>query len=846
MNQKQSAAQNSTTSKSFFGYFDQFEDGVGKGWVIDSTIDSQEVRPVRLHIVIDQQEVMQVDCVLERPDVQAAFALSTPNVGFEFAVPDEFLDGKPHELSVRLPNRSILAMTNSNEPPLQVIPFAVKPVPEFRSYVDGFKAGAIRGWVVRAPRAGADFMGGVIVAVFADGVRIAQTRADRYRGDVAAILGCDPNCGFEVIIPARLKGNTVRKFSVVALPDQVELDGSPFVTSLADDAFVAQISDMLDTIDGLHRQISTLRREARDLLPKQPYTLGDYDRWARAYYPLLRKRVEEQRQKLGPVGGKNPPLVSILVPTYRPLKSDYIAAIESVIAQTYQNWELLLIDDAGKCAQTTALIKDYAAKDKRIRPIILKKNAGISGATNAGMEAAKGEYIVFFDHDDLLVDVAVEVMIRAALQTGAKLLYSDEDKIDQAGYYLEPNLKPDFNYRYVLGCNYICHLTVVEAEAMREIGLLRAEYDGAQDHDFILRATEVIPREQIVHVPEVLYHWRKTPNSTAVNVANKTYAIEAGVQAVHDHLKRRGVPAKVSSIRGLTLYGVQWLTRRKPKVTIIIPFKDQVKTTRRCIETLLEKTAYKAFDIILVDNWSVEPETQAFIKEIQKYPNVSVLTVEEPFNYSRLNNLAVSQTKADYLLFLNNDVFVEQDDWLHTLIGEALAAPDVGAVGAKLLYPNNTIQHAGVAVGPAAIAAHVHRGESVSEYGYIGRTMLSHEVSAVTAAAMLVKASVFHEIGGFDEDELTVAYNDVDLCLKIRHAGYRIIFCAEVVAYHHESLSRGTDDCPEHEARFFNETQTMLGRWSNNPLFERDPAYPRFFTVDQQPFFNLVDPEHID
>ncbi|MFT8710457.1 MAG: glycosyltransferase, partial [Sporolactobacillus sp.] len=233
------------------------------------------------------------------------------------------------------------------------------------------------------------------------------------------------------------------------------------------------------------------------------------------------------------------------------------------------------------------------------------------------------------------------------------------------------------------------------------------------------------------------------------------------------------------------------------------------------------------------------------IKEIKKYKNVSVITIEEPFNFSRLNNIAVSQTTSEFVLFMNNDVFVEDPKWLHRMVGEAQAFSDVGAVGAKLLYPNDTIQHAGVVVGPNGIAAHVHRGDPLSEYGYIGRTMLTHEVTAVTAALMLVKRTVFEEVGGFDEEDLKVAFNDVDLCLKIRKAGYRIVFSAETVAYHHESLSRGTDDKPEHETRFFLETQAMLTRWSSDPLFERDPAYPRYFTVDQQTFFNLVDPEDI-
>ena len=841
MTMKQPQLPPQTTSGFSMGYFDLFEGGRARGWAVD--IRGQG--PVRLHILIDQQEVMQVLCDHQRSDIQAALKLPTSKVGFEFTVPEKFMDGVPHEFSIRFPDRSILPFTNPSTPdvpPLPILQFTGKLLPEYQSYIDGVKQGALRGWVLCSDKPGATKHGRCMISVFADGVPMAQARADRYRGDVAAALGCDPNCGFEIPIPQHLRGSGPRKFRIITLPDAVELSGSPLVTSVADDALESRLVDLLSVIDGLHRKLSELRQEVRDLVPRRGYNLGDYNRWAHRYYPLLRERVAKQRQLPGGTGQEEP-LVSILCPTYRPLKSDFEAALNSVLSQTYSNWELIIVDDAGLCAQTTAVIEQFCKTDQRIRAVPLEKNAGISGATNAAMDAARGQYVVFFDHDDLMVDVAVEVMVRAALETGAKLLYSDEDKIDQAGYFLEPNLKPDFNYRYLLGCNYICHLTMVEAETMRRIGHLKSDYDGAQDHDFVLRATEILSPAEIHHVPEILYHWRKTPNSTAVNVANKTYAIEAGVRCVHDHLKRKKVRAKVSSIRGLTLYGVEWLTKKAPKVTIIIPFKDQVETTRQCVDALLDKTSYKNFDIILVNNWSVEHETADFIAEIQKHPKVSVLTVEEPFNYSRLNNLAVDQTNADYLMFMNNDVFVEHSNWLHIAIGEALAAPDIGAVGAKLLYPNDTIQHAGVAVGPAGIGAHVHRGDPLTEYGYIGRTMLSHEVTAVTAAAMLVRADVFREVGGFDEKELTVAYNDVDLCLKIRDAGYRIIFCAEVIAYHHESLSRGSDDRPEHEARFFHETQTMLARWSDNPLFERDPAYPRYFTVDQQPFFDLVDPE---
>lgn len=822
----------------FYGYFDGLESGTARGWAV---CESNRSAPVKIHVIIDGQEVTTAVADLPREDVQAALSLPTAKIGFAVDIPIPYLDGKEHTLSLGFDDRTSLPVSPDGS--AKSLTFSDRLKDSYKSYVDGVKQGALRGWVLREQRGQKD-AGGVLLSIIVDGIRAGQTRADRYRADVAAVLGCDPNCGFEFPIPQSLRSSGQHKIEVVTLPEQTELNGSPFTTSFADDVFESRLIDVTNELDDLYRRIGKLRQELRDMLPRRPYTLGDYDRWARKYYSLLEKRVAKQRTLNEDSGAL--PLVSILCPVYRPLASDFEAAIQSVLDQTYQNWELILVDDAGKKAETTNIINRFAKSDSRIKSIVLKKNVGIAAATNVAMDAAKGEYVAFFDHDDLLVSVAIEVMVRAARDTGAKFLYSDEDKIDQAGYYLEPNLKPDFNYRYLLGCNYICHLTMVTADLMREVGHLSSEYDGAQDHDFVLRAAELLKPSEIYHVSEILYHWRKTPNSTAADVSQKTYAVRAGIKCVADHLKRRKIASKVSSIRGLTIYGIDWTFRKQPAVTIIIPFKDQLETTRTCVENILTHTKYKNYKILLIDNWSVCDETLEFITEIKKNVNVSVLTIEEPFNFSRLNNIAVEESSSDFIMFMNNDVFVEDPNWLHNMVGEAIAFSDVGAVGAKLLYPNDTIQHAGVVVGSAGVAAHVHRGDPVYEYGYIGRTMLSHEVTAVTAALMLVRRSVFEEVGGFDDELLKVAFNDVDLCLKIRKAGYRIIFSAEAIAYHHESLSRGSDDTPEHESRFFLETQAMLTRWGSEPLFEQDPSYPRYFTVDQQTFFNLVDPESFD
>ncbi|WP_025885397.1 glycosyltransferase family 2 protein [Asaia prunellae] len=823
----------------FIGYCDGLQKETLTGWAVNRLASNT---PVRLHILVDGQEIAQILADQPRSDVQNALKTPHDRLGFSLSIPAQFIDGKEHVLSVRFPDRTVLINADQNDAQGKKgdYPFTIERRPEYTSCVDGIKQGSLKGWVLQKMPGEAEWRGDCVVSVQANGILMAQVRADRYRGDVAAAVGCNPNCGFDIPIPQRFRGSSPRSFSVRVLPEGEELMGSPFTSSIADDALETRLLDIAETIDRLHRELTKLRTEIRSAIPQAGYNLGNYDRWASLYYTALRERTAMLRIK-NPITEE--PLISILCPTYKPLKADYVTAINSVLNQSWRNWELILIDDGMVCPQTTALMQDYAAKDSRIRILPLEKNRGISGATNEGMKAAKGQYTIFFDHDDMLVDVALETMMRKVQETGAQLLYSDEDKVDQANNWQSPNFKPDFNYRYLLGCNYICHLTMIDTALMHEIGSLRAEYDGAQDHDFILRACEIVPHDKIAHVPELLYHWRMTPNSTAVTVGNKNYAIAAGVKAVSDHLSRLGYEAHVSSINGLTLYRVDWRLSETPSVSIIIPFKDQIDITRRCVEALIEHTNYANFEIVLIDNWSVTPQAKEFIESFSKLKKVRFITVEEPFNYSRLNNIAAQTCKSDYLLFLNNDVFVEQRNWLRLMMNEALANSRVAAVGARLLYPNQTIQHAGVVVGPAGVGAHAHRGCGPEDYGYIGRILLSHEVTAVTAACMLVRREVFNEVGCFDEEHLRIAYNDVDLCLRIRSAGYRIIYCAEAVAAHHESVSRGSDDVPEQEARFFEEGQVMQKRWSGHALYERDPAYPRFFTVDLQPFFDLVDPQ---
>ena len=824
----------------FIGYLDEINGLELKGWACNLTESGQ---PVTLHVILDDREIARVTCDLPRPDVEQNIGVAAPSLGFQFILPDSVADGKEHTIGLRFPNRSIVpSLAGGGSPEEKDTRTIFQSSFTYESFVDGFAQGAVRGWVQRLNAATGEREGQCDLTVLMGGVPFAHICADRFRGDVAAATGGDPNCGFELVIPRHKRSTGLTTLSFFVEPGHVELEGSPVTTSLVDDKLEEHLLSLNETVGRLHREIASLRSQIVNLLPEQRYNLADYDSWTRRYFASLRARVAARRQTLGEAFVENGPLVSIICPTYKPDMTDFIAAVESVMAQTWSKWELIVVDDGGKSLEVAARMADYCRNDPRIRLIRLKTNVGIAEATNEGIKAAKGEWIAFFDHDDVMVDVALEAMLQAAHGRDPLVIYSDEDKIDKAGYLSEPNFKPDFDYRYLLGCNYICHLTMVRTDILRKTGELRAAYDGAQDHDLMLRLTEIVPRENFLHVPEILYHWRKSLNSTAATIDSKQYAVSAGTRCVADHLKRVGYKALVEAIDNLPIYNIRWAVPQEPTVSIIIPFRDQVETTRECVARILEHTAYKKYDIILVDNWSLEKETLEFCEEIVKDKRISVLSVKEEFNFSRLNNLAAAASSSEFYFFMNNDLFVENRNWLKTIVGEALAGADIGAVGGKFFYPNGAVQHAGVVVGPEVVGVHVHRGLRRSDHGYMGRAAVSHEITAVTAAGMLVRAEAFREVGGFDEENLKVAYNDVDLCLKLRDAGWRIIQCNSFVAVHHESLSRGSDDRPEHEARFFGETQYMQQRWGETEIYQRDPTYSPHLMLEQS-YYDLVTPE---
>jgi GT2 family glycosyltransferase len=805
-------------NRTTLGFLDRIEEGLVAGWALDPL---NPHTALVMRVLIDGIVADVITCGLNRPDV-GALNLPSTKVGFEYRIPARFQDGLRHVLSfatiegapVHLPGRGGL-----NLPELH---FSLLRKTRIDGVLDGLVDGLIQGWVIRIDDRTDEKSGAMRVLVSCKGQPIAELIADQFRADVAEALGADPACGFSYALPPELRHGKSVTLDFHVMPERITLRGSPLEIAVPADAERSRVEALIDRTDELFRFAYHLRRELKAALPSDRHTLAAYPSWARRNAPLIAPRT---KARYGAIKGT--PLVSILCPVYRPEHGAFLEAIDSVTNQTYANWELILVDDAGKDAAVTTSMHHLAKAEPRIRVFTQPRNGGISAATNRALAEAKGEVIAFFDHDDRLDPNALEVMLRARSASGAKLLYSDEDKINAAGHVMEPNFKPDFNYRLLLDQNYICHFVIADAALVRDAGGLDAKYDGAQDHEFLLRLTETLYAHEIHHVAEILYHWRISKTSTAGSASAKPKAALAGEAAVAAHLKRRQIPAKVTRRGGLTCYRTRFDFKDDPGVSILIPFRDHIALTAQCVKAIRTHTKGVKYEIILLDNWSQSVEAEKFCAEQANQPATSVLRIAEPFNYSRINNQGARAASHPFLLLLNNDVFVSDPDWLRVLLNEALADPSIGAVGGKLLYPNGTVQHAGVVLGVGGVADHASRGISGDAPGYIGQAILARETGAVTAACMLVRRDAFKRIGGFDEAELTVAFNDVDLCIKLREAGYRIIFTPDCVAEHRESLSRGDDFDENKLSRFMLENEVMQARWGHVLPF--DPFYNRNF-----------------
>ena len=509
--------------------------------------------------------------------------------------------------------------------------------------------------------------------------------------------------------------------------------------------------------------------------------------------------------------------------------------IDSIIEQTYPNWELCIADGSPKGHSVEKILKKYAEADSRIRYKVLGENLGIAGNTNAAMDMATGDFIVLADHDDRMTPDALFECAKAINENPeTDVIYSDEDKLDMDGGALfDPHFKPDFNPDLLTSVNYICHLFVVKKLLVTWVGGFRQEFDGAQDYDFIFRCTERAKR--IHHIPKVLYHWRCHQDSTASNPESKLYAFEAGSRAIMAHYDRMGIPAEKVE-KGVD-YGIYHTTFRipgEPLVSVIIPNKDHTVDLDNCIRPMITKGTYKNLEFIVVENNSTDPKTFEYYEKIQKeFPQVHVVRWEREFNYSAINNFGVKYAKGSYLLFMNNDIELIAENFVEEMLGFC-QREEVGAVGARLLYEDDTIQHAGVVVGFGGIAGHTFIGLHKAENSYFHRAMCAQDYSAVTAACMMSKKSVFEKAGGFSE-ELAVAFNDIDYCMKVRAQDKLVVYAPYAVLHHYESKSRGLEDTPEKIARFNREIATFAKKWPEI-LANGDPYYNPNLTLRKSNF----------
>lgn len=530
------------------------------------------------------------------------------------------------------------------------------------------------------------------------------------------------------------------------------------------------------------------------------------------------------------------PKISIVVPLYKTPEKYLRRFVESVQEQTYSNWELCLSDGSGADSPIKAILGELSAKDPRIKVIYNDRALQISENTNCAIEAAGGEFIAFADHDDELTPHALFECVKVLNEhPGIQVIYSDEDKMSMDGYkFFQPHFKPDYNPDLLCTVNYICHLFVVSKDVISQVGMLRREFDGAQDYDFIFRCVEAVKADAIYHVPKILYHWRCHEDSTAENPESKTYAFEAGRRAVQEHYRRTGIQAEVTGGEFLGLYRTRFIREYDPLISIIIPNKDHIDDLKRCMDSIEKNSVYKNYEYIIIENNSTEPETFEYYKKLEsENEKVQVVYWDGVFNYSAINNYGVSFAKGEYLLLLNNDTEIINPDCLEELLGYCMRK-DVGAVGARLYYEDDTIQHAGVVIGFGGIAGHCFVLQPRGTTGYCHRIICAQDYSAVTAACMMVKRTAFEEVGGLSE-ELQVAFNDIDFCMKLRKAGYLIVYNPYAELYHYESKSRGLEDTPEKVARFNREMAVFEKRWPDI-LRNGDPYYNPNLTLKSQDF----------
>ncbi len=566
----------------------------------------------------------------------------------------------------------------------------------------------------------------------------------------------------------------------------------------------------------------------------------DYEEWVAMFDTPTAAKLRIHCDRVARLAHR--PLVSIVLPVHDTPERLLRECVESVIAQTYPHWELCVADDASTLRHVARVLADFAASDPRIRVVTRSQNGHISAASNSALAIATGEFVALLDHDDVLAPHALSCMIERLQEGEYDLAYSDEDHIDEFGRRYEPFFKPDWNPELLHSVNYLCHLTLVRRSLVERAGGFRLGFEGAQDFDLFLRISRDLPAHRVAHVPRVLYHWRSVEGSTARSPGEKAYAESAGLAALREHVA--AVDAHAVAMPGLlrTTYRVRWrLPEPTPLVSIIIPTRDRLDLLRQCLDSIRGRTVYPSYEIVIVDNESRQPETLAYLRDVQQSGNVRVLRYEGAFNFSAINNRAVAAAAGSVIALVNNDIEVIDGDWLDELVSHAVR-PEIGAVGPKLLYRDRHIQHAGLVLGVHRVAGHAFKHLPGDEGGANGRAMMTQSVSALTGACLVVRKAVYEQVGGLDEVHLQVAFNDVDFCIKVSKAGYRNVYTPYARLYHYESASRGIDGSAERVARFNSEVDTMLDRWGET--LENDPAYnPNLTVVDED--FSLAWPPRV-
>ena len=788
-----------------------------------------------LQVYINNKQTEMYMKYIDRADVQKMYKDYNINLNSGFVIDVEFEVENQNECNIAIGFESgqILFEANLKE----YMEFEVEP--EIKYYIEqtiyNNEIISIDGWGFAASVIDMQKIDSVPVelsVINEDGQQETIVLKRKYRADVNENFGLEKSkkeFGFEVkwkntqknkgIYTVVLKGGkTSEKFIVECnkLVDQAREENRKY----------ENFFDMLKNrdeelfIDDWHYLVNFGWKKYCDRIKKRFQDTEEvYNVWRKKYIPNARKLKKQRAEKLD-----YEPCISIIVPTYKTPEKFLKEMIDSVRNQSYENWELCIGDGSVTEDTVKNVVESYQKKDKRIKMLCLSENLGIAGNTNAALSIATGDYIALLDHDDILApDALYEVVkwMNEHYKDETDVIYTDEDKVSfDLKDYFEPHFKSDYNLDLIRSNNYICHLFVARKSIVDQVGGFRKEYDGSQDYDFILRCIE--QSKHVEHVPKVLYHWRCHPGSTAANQESKMYCYEAGKRAIEDHLKRMGEDdCQVVMTEHLGFYHVIYPIREQKKVSIIIPNKDQKEILERCIESVIQKTDYKNYEIIIVENNSTTNEIFEYYKTIEQRENIRVVIWKDKFNYSAINNFGVRYANGEYLLFLNNDIEVIRENWLSEMLAN-VQRKEVGIVGAKLLYPDNMVQHAGVIIGMGGIAGHPLSRHPADDCGYFARGIIQQNLNAVTAACMLTKKEVYEKVNGFEE-KLAAAFNDIDLCLKVRKAGYLIVYDPEALLYHHESISRGKEDTLEKRNRFEGEVDYMAKKWKD--VLEKGDEY---------------------